>query len=322
MKTKLLLLTTAFGLSMTAQNLVQNGDFEDLNYTPFTWDLGEGLKPTVWPEQIIGWDMNASIRTGDYNNKGLDGWNVVGGYVQFDDVAAGTVDGAPLTELIADDNFQFLRILRQPYNGWSDGGIMQTIDVEAGKDYELSLIYSGKTYQKRKGWEGDETPVTRFIRVYEDEINMEDYTMFLKSEDIIADAEAINWTSYSKTIKAGAGTSKFIVFVGLNGYGGEDNEVNKGVNQVWFDVDNVELKLAGQSSVNNLIDEAITVANINSELIVKNAAMNSNVTLLDITGKIVKTTVVNSENYGIDISDCPQGIYLVKVNSRTFKVLL
>ncbi len=333
MKTNILLLAVLFCASLTAQdnvNLMKNSDFEDQNYTSFLFTDYEGDESPK-PEIIKGWDLKYldkdSIKTGTFNNKGMDQWNVFCRYVEHNAVAAGEEEGSTLNALITEDNFQFMRLQRQAWNGWELNGLESTHEVAAGTDYEFSCLYAGVTASKRKnkdGWEGE---VTRRIRIYENSISEENVVL----EELIEDAAGIPWTSFSKKITPSQNAEKVIIKMELNGHG---EQAGDGENKVWFDFDDV--KFVGKQVSNYILDTpegtvgveefdaaaAISVYKSGDAIVIAGAPANSTVSLYSLAGNLLQTAAVDSDNYTMSTSAYPSGVYIVKAAGKSFKVVL
>ncbi len=218
--------------SLAADNLIVNGDFEDKSYTTFEF---EGAQ---CPVKILGWDAREEAVENDFNNLGLEKWNIFGQFMNH-------VTSGPL---VTEGNTQYLRIQRYAWGGWGDGGVQTTIEVTGGETYELSCIYSGETVERRRNWNDWYGPdIARFIRVYENEVSVDNLLL----EEIIPDARTIDWTAFKKNVQTKESTTKIVIAFGLNGFcqdEGEDKK-GKGKNDVWFGIDNVQLTSVQQETV-------------------------------------------------------------------------
>ena len=330
MKTKFLLFAAFLGCaSLMAQSekseLMLNGGFEDTDYTPFYWGE-EDTQPK--PQIVLGWDLQTTNQDSlammtEFKNAGMDRWNVYCRYVKHDDVASGAEEGATINSLITDDNYQFMRLQRQEWNGWHTTGLQSTHEVAAGTDYDFSCIYAGMTVERRKNGDGWEGEVIRRIRIYEEEVSDENVVM----ESIIEDASSIPWSEYKDVAKASQAATKFIVRMELNGHGEDDSKGGTGMNKVWFDFDDVSLIGVNLNPGGDGVEEydptaAISVYKLGNEVVIANAPLNSEVNLYTVAGNLLKSAAVDSEEYNLDVNGYQAGVYVVQVAGKSFKIVL
>jgi hypothetical protein len=81
----------------------------------------------------------------------------------------------------------------------------------------------------------------------------------------------------------------------------------------------VALNLAGQNSVNNVVDFTTNIypnPAKNNITIENNNFVISNIELYNITGQLVKTENVNSMSINMNISDLKTGIYILELHTN------
>ena len=117
------------------ENLVKNGDFEDVKNLEVKEFTEEGDRKLTFVKNIPGWDVNTGDKNpGDLTNgfDGLNCWNVF----------ANIYDQEPDGDLITEDNKHYLRLERFMHNGWNTGELRQTLkNLVVGHKYEFSMLY-------------------------------------------------------------------------------------------------------------------------------------------------------------------------------------
>lgn len=307
MKTKLFLfMAMFFSISLMAKEnveLIRNGNFEDESVV--TYELYES---TPFVVSLPGWDTKAdwgvtpaSAEWGvtQCGNYGLETWNIIAEFL-FHDSQIGLID---------DDNYYFLRIERNKWNGWYESGIYQTVKVEAGEPYEFSCLYRSHTTSTRD----NETNIPRFVRFFEN--GHSTATMF-KQIDLNQTQE--DWIKVTETITAPEVT-EITILVGLKGGNGTDSNNT----DVYLDIDNFSFFGPGDPvGVPRLAADGIVIEKIGSQIIVKGVEVGSPITFYGVSGSILASGIVNSNEYVMPVANYAKGLYIVKINNKSYKVIL
>ncbi|WP_455587072.1 T9SS type A sorting domain-containing protein [Bacteroides sp.] len=319
MKTKLLLLgACAFfavnGYAQTDGNLLKNGGFEE-PYTTFNH------ADQQCPEVIEGWDLKRDgdgldqpIESGKFNNIGQDEWNTFAFIKEIQDADLQGV-GA---DLIADDNYQYLRFQRYDWNGWFDSdGIQQTVEVVPGQTYSLSCIY-----RVNAGGTRDKQDAKRHIRVYEASTNSKGGIVkgALIFEEKIPHVTC-DWTAFSTSgIKTDSET-KMIICLGMDGAGGEGDGKPQNEN-VYIDYDEVVFQKGGASGLTSMDASKISVRKLGLNILIDGSVAGDKVAVYDVAGNLQKSDVAQSDKLIIPVAGLVKGVYIVKVGNVTKKVVL
>lgn len=319
MKTKLLLLGacaffTVNGYAQEDGNLLKNGGFE-ASYETFNH---AGFQ---CPEVIEGWDLKKDgdgldkpFESGKFNNIGQDEWNT---FAFIKEIQDADLQGAG-ADLIADDNYQYLRVQRYDWNGWFDSdGIQQTVEVVPGQTYSLSCIY-----RVNAGGTRDKQDAKRHIRVYEASTNAQGGLVkgALIFEEQIPHVTC-DWTAFSTSgIKTDSET-KMIVCLGLNGAGGDGDGKPQNEN-VYIDYDEVVFQKGGASGLTSMDASKISVRKLGLNILIDGSVAGDKVAVYDVAGNLQKSDVAQSDKLIIPVAGLVKGVYIVKVGNVTKKVVL
>ncbi|MCD7971589.1 MAG: hypothetical protein LUG18_02820 [Candidatus Azobacteroides sp.] len=319
MKTNFLLFVFAslLATSIGAQNLIQNGDFEEDYFTTFEFD------GRIVPSLIPGWDKVVRVDGGDldddFNNEfAINKWNV---FPILEDSFGGEYardfyDGA----YIDDDNYYCLVLKRYEWNGWGDAGLQQTVAIEAGETYDFSFIWAGKWTELRRNNDDWAGTLSRFVRIYEDRVD--DATLIYEIE-MDPELQFTPWEEVKTEIRASNAANTFIIRLGMNGHGGSDSDNGQGGNiDVVTLFDNVSLSPKNGNNINDITKSNISLQKFGTQLIIKNAAMGSTVSLYGITGKQIVADLVDAEDYRFSVAGFVSGVYILKVGNESFKIIL
>lgn len=227
MKTlKLFSLACLVSLSCFAQtdgdNILSNGDFEDTNYKPFTYENGNYVN---CPSLIEGWDLRTlaegeSYYTDDFNNKGLAKYNVRGQIVT-DSLAT---DGG--SQCLRISRYEWTKAADNPY----DGGVQQTVDIVPNATYEFSFLYRLSNHAENG------TLVPAWYAVTEIDADGNE-TVAVKKKKLYNNLDN-EWYSKSATFTTSSAAQQVRVSIGVTGgyvysWGGNI--------KLWADFDNVKL---------------------------------------------------------------------------------
>lgn len=322
MKTRLLLLVTCTSFTMStvafAQqndgNLLKNGDFEAA-YTTFNH------ADKLCPEVIEGWDLRKDVDgldkpivSGTFNNAGQDEWNTFAFIKDIEDADLSGEGG----DLIADDNFQYLRFQRYDWNGWFDSdGIQQTVDVVSGQTYSLSCIY-----RVNAGGTRDKQDAKRHIRVYEASTNAKGGIVkgALIFEEQIPH-ETCDWKVFSASDIKTDSETKMIVCLGMDGAGGEGDGKPQNEN-VYIDYDDVVFQKGGASGITSMDADRISVRKLGLNILVDGIDAGDKVAIYDIAGNLQKSDVAQSDKLIMSVAGQAKGVYIVRVGNVAKKVVL
>lgn len=317
MKKKTLLMALTLPLCvLQAQNLIVNGDFENTQNL-ILFEHNESAKCI---EVLPGWDMKSAYESPDFGNEGLNRWNVYAEVRYFDDY---TTDPTVLydEDLISDDNFQFVRLKRYEWNGWTTGSIQQTLTVKPGASYSFSFLYSyradGEIRTNASEWAPE---IERYVQVYENEVG----GVPLYTDTIFqGTARYENWKVYTATVTIPNSTNTVVVLFGMNNYGGDDASGGKGTNvNVFFDLDDVSLT-EQVSALNDASNKQIKVLkNDEAHLQIIGGKYGDKITVYSAEGRLMNSAIADNSDYAISVDGYPQGIYVVRVNDASFKVVL
>lgn len=307
MKLKFLSLTLLFcgAVAVQSRNLLVNGGFDEYNGT-FTYNSQNYNCPVYIP----GWDKGVTYLytgqqlEGDFNNDGLNMWNV----------RAVIYDNDLSEEWMWDENNAFyVRLQRFENDGWYDGGLYQTVDLALGQTYDLSFYY-----RANEGTTGGEPAVfyVRF-RAYNDNLestNEIEKGSILKEEILPATQE---WTYKEFKNLDFESFEKVVLFLGINnvGWGAKNSE------NVYIEFDEVKL-VERSSGLSKLNLSGISVKKSGTQLVIGGLTAGSEIELYDITGKKVAATKALSETCNLPVAGYSKGVYLLKAGRQTLKVIL
>lgn len=228
------LAAVSFTTASAQQNLVINGNFEDVKgLERDTFDTDQGLASV---KVIPGWDKN----TGDKNSSdctngwdGLNKWNVY----------ANIVSQEPDGDKIKEGNANYLHLQRYDYNGWATGELKQTIKgLTIGHTYRLNFLY-----RFNEGEYNGDTPTAGYQLVkYE---NGKEGTK-IKYEDALE--ATTDWAAIEETFTAKADGVVIKVFLTNPWRSQQWNQ------KVWADFDEVSIVDADVTGINEVATDAKT----------------------------------------------------------------
>jgi hypothetical protein len=309
MKTKLLLfILSFFGIvSITAQNLLKNGGF-DADYVPFTYNGQE----YNCPEYIEGWDKSATYLDGkfiegNFNNDGLSMWNLRAEIREID----------YSEDWMTDDNLFFLHLERFEDNGWYDGGVYQTIEIEAGKKYDLSFYYKAN-----EGTVADGCQAAKFyVRIFEYGDNLatnETIEKGAKLKEFILDPQ-VDWTKYEVNNIDLEDFEKIVIFIGINpSLCGEKARANK---NVYFQIDEVVFMESGAAQMSQVLGSKININRTESNFEISGLKDGAIVSIYDIKGSKIFEKKSHTTKMDFPVENL-KGVFVVKVEDAVFKVIL
>jgi len=285
---KLALLCTLFlvGFLFTTEaqvNLLLNGDFEDTNYNTFTYE-----SITNCPDQIPGWDMEDSIVAGDYNNVGLDKYNIR--------AVIGLNDSI--------ENKQYLRIQRYEWDGWGDGGLQQTVSILPSRIYKLSFLY------KLSSNSVNSTIVPAWFRIQEDDNAAVTKKLYNNLDE--------KWTTKSYTFTSSDSATSLLIYLGITGgklysWGGNID--------FWAEFDNVELIETGVNALTTINDEEEPVSGyVNNNILFLQGLEQGPVEIYSIIGKRVRYFNACSDKAQLPFTE--KGLFIVRngTNRKPYKM--
>lgn len=326
MKIKTLFFSAAIGVAsvLPAQNLVVNGDFEAIDYVDVldgqTYSLHTWVRsnPSGYHTSYVpGWDRRTDtngnlvpIVTKDdagedvwelYNAGGGNKWNVFWGIVEHEG----------LGELITPDNYQYLDIRRYQDDGWqSHDRLTQTINVKPNQKYDISFLYTVPQMNEKKG----SAAIDRNISVYDVADVDNPIYQFLIADDV----NYVDWTKITTDFTTPASCTQIQLKVGLRGsYKGESGKNNI----VGLNVDNFVITEFGSNSVKENIDSKVAISRVGSTVQINGANIGDKLAILNLVGQEIHQSTVTSETYTLS-TQISQGIYVVKINNKTLKVVL
>lgn len=271
------------------QNLLTNGDFEATVKT-FSYETVFGC-----PVLVPGWDTVA-VKNEFFNNVGLDRYNIRATMGTFLPAATG--------------GSQYLRIQRYEWDGWSDGGIQQTIPVEPSATYTLSFLYrlsivTGSTT----------TPlVPAWYRVYQDStVSLLSKALYNYNIDNIKDSA--NWFTITKNFTTSATAKNIRVNLGVTGgklysWGGSIG--------FYGDFDNVKLVKVGSVGFQQLSEKGTIMSFVDQDKVYLSGLSPGEVAVFDLTGKKISSVIVNRTSVEMILPG--KGFYIIQNGNRFVKV--
>ncbi len=275
-------------ISLQAQeNLIVNGDFENNDFAIFKY---ESVDTCV--VLLAGWDSIAPLRAGDFNNVGLNMYNVRGVMGYYNPVENG--------------NYHYFRLQRYEWEGWADGGIQQTVDVAPSTTYTLSFLYRLSSHAENN------TLVPAWYSIQEDSNDPVQKALYNNMDD--------NWYPKTKTFTTSATAKQVKVMLGVTGgkiysWGGNIN--------LYADFDNVSLVSGTVSSIKDLAaaGNQIKAYVHGSELNLSGLDVDEVVSIYNVIGKLVTSFNPSSESATVTLPN--KGVYIVKNGlQRTLKVII
>ncbi len=275
-------------------NLVQNGDFEDLNYTPFVYE--DNVKRC--PDMIAGWDKReGDFKEKDFNNLGLDKYYVRGEIV---------------TDSLADTGgSQCIRIQRYEWSGSEkgypqgvDGGIQQTIEVAPDTEYSFSMLY--RLSNRMSG----STVVPAFWVIYEGD---ETATETQNTRKKLYNEMDNKWYSTSKKFTTQATTTRVRLYLGIQGGYVQSWGANMGM---FADYDNVSLIREGAVSVTTLDqdEKQELFASVSGNTVtLEGVDITASISIRNVPGAEIQACMPNAETM---VFTLPQGIYIIRNGSN------
>ncbi|MDD3323314.1 MAG: hypothetical protein PHS59_17910 [Paludibacter sp.] len=264
-------------ISLQAQNLLVNGDFENKDFATFGYESILGC-----PDLVAGWDSIAPFTEGTFNNTGLYIYNVR---------ATMRLDTVP--------NSQYIRIARYEWDGNTDGGLTQTVDVLPNTTYTLSFLYRLSTHAESS------TLVPAWCKIQEDDNTPSKSSLYNTNYDNMD----YKWYPKTKTYKTSATAKQIRVMLGVTGgkiysWGGNID--------MWADFDNVSLVAAEPSAINELAANRsqIKAYAIDSELSLSDLDAREEVSIYNALGKLVTTFYPTSESAKLSLTG--KGLYIIK----------
>lgn len=284
----ILLIWTVLPLA-AQQNLLFNGDFEATVKT-FSYETVYGC-----PVQVPGWDTVA-VKNEFFNNVGLDRYNIRATMGTF---LPATTGGS-----------QYLRIQRYEWDGWSDGGIQQTIPIEPSTTYTLSFLYrlsiiTGSTT----------TPlVPAWYRVYQDStITVLSKALYNYNIDIVKDSA--NWFTITKNFTTSASAKNIRVNLGITGgklysWGGSIG--------FYGDFDNVKLVKVGSVGLMQMPERENIKSYIDGDKVYLSGLSMGEVAVFDLSGRKISSVIVNRTSMEMILPG--KGFYIIRNDNRFVKV--
>ncbi|MDD4636325.1 MAG: hypothetical protein PHV66_01775 [Bacteroidales bacterium] len=263
-------------------NLIVNGDFEDSNYSVFSYD-NESV--TNCPNTIAGWDLiDDSTRFEDYNNVGLNKYNVR--------ATMGKYDPAD------NDNYQYIRVQRYEWSkssdGPGDGYIQQTVDVAPSTTYTFSFLYRLSSHSENS------TIVPAWFSIQEDEntpIRKKFYNEL--NENWYSKEQAFTTSDTAKQVRVRLGVTGGFIY----SWGGNID--------LWADFDNVNLFANTTTSIEESVSQVQIKADVNDFRVnLSGLAEGENVVVYDITGKKISSFTSQSESATITLPY--KGLFIVR----------
>lgn len=283
-------------ISLTAQNegktnLLANPGFEDTSYKLFKYESVGNC-----PDYVAGWNSSheredAGFRTGDYNNEGLNKYNVRGqiGFYSAD------------SDTAKNGNKQFIRVARyewtKPDEWYGDGGMQQTIDVLPSHTYSLTFLYRLSAHTENG------TIVPAWVGFQEEGGAMNKKKLYNNLEE--------TWTEKSFTFTTSATAKKATVHLGVTGgyiysWGGNIN--------LWADFDDVFVADEGEStSISALLKAAgeQMQASVNGlEVCLSGLETGTDVYVYNVVGGLVTSFRASAEEETVYLP--AKGIYIIR----------
>lgn len=266
-------------MSLQAQNLLLNGDFENKDFGTFGYDNGSIVG---CPDLVAGWDSVAPFKAGDFNNEGLYMYNVR---------ATMRLDTVP--------NSQYIRIARYEWDGNTDGGLTQTVNVLPNTTYTLTFLYRLSINSVNN------TLVPAWCKIQEDNNTPSKSSLYNTNYD----NKDYKWYPKTKTYKTSATASQIRIMLGVTGgkiysWGGNLD--------MWADFDNVSLVAAAPSAISELAANRsqIKAYTVGSELILSDLDAGEEVSIYNVLGKLV--TTLNSSSESVKLTLPYKGVYIVR----------
>lgn len=308
------LFSGCFALSAQEENLLEEGDFESIDINFFSYE-----NSLQCPIYIPGWDLQSGIevpdglKQDDYNNYGLEKWNI---RAEINYVVDPT-----------EDNYQYLRLQRYEWNGWWDGsaGIRQTVAVVPNTTYKLSFMARVNPGQVK---DGEGNPVSGLGE--EDGFGTEDLEAFCRfiaedHEDVVNDIKGMsagqwdkenpdgNWKEYSFEYTAPEDVTSLAVSFGM--YGGKVFEWGGNIH-MYMDIDNVKL-VGNSSSISTLAASQLKVVTDQGNIRISGIEGVNEAAVYNVAGQLMKNVSVDGGKAEFEM---PAGLYLIGVGRETLKV--
>ncbi|MBP8777272.1 MAG: T9SS type A sorting domain-containing protein [Bacteroidaceae bacterium] len=299
----LALVTTSFlSAQESTKNLVSNGDFENTDYTLFSYDNGS---VTNCPNVVSGWDLNEASKTelvtGDFNNVGLYMYTVRA-EIQKENLAT-------------DGGNQCLRIQRYEWYSQTDapdGGIQQTINVLPSAKYDFSFMYRLSSNSVN----GTIVPAWYSVT----EIAADGTEKQLKKKKLYNELnEAWYTNNYSFTASATAKQVRLNLGVTagtIYSWGGSLN--------LWADFDNVTLVQEEGTSIEQLASDEtqFSVSSQGANVTLSNLDVSQDVVVYDVAGNQILSKHPSSESENIFLYN--KGVYVIRNGSlqKSVKVVI
>lgn len=300
--------------TVSAQNLVNGGDFEDPSIETFTY---EGH---TCPVYLPGWDLKSgttidNLNYDDFNNENLNKWSVRGEMLY--------------EESPEDDNYQHLRIQRYEWMqdaGWIDYfGIQQTIAVEAGKTYTLKFDYrvnppqdttTNSGFQEADGFATDTVPAFFIFRIAE---FPDSIIPLVAREHQNWDKTDINnnWDKFEMEYTVPNNVESLTLFFAVKS--GKIYDWGGNIN-MWMDIDNVSFGDRSNSSVHEPNAPNIKTYSNKGNIIVTGLETDNVINIYNVSGQLLNS--VHTSDKTVEIPMSLKGFYILKIGNQTAKVLV
>ncbi|MFV0469533.1 MAG: T9SS type A sorting domain-containing protein [Dysgonomonas sp.] len=318
MKRKFTILSFALlayaGSSFAQTNLIQQGDFEEPSIETFVYENH------TCPVYVPGWDFKEdrnldNLDPSDFNNNYLNKWSVR---------AEMLYEEAP-----EDNNYQHIRLQRYEWQqaaGWIDWfGLDQTVTIKPGTDYTLTFNYrinpgqdttTGSGFNEADGFATIDVPAAVVLIIPDMPDSIIPLTARAHANWDKTDINK-NWDTMNLVYKTPNNVDKMTVRLAVKSgqvysWGGNIN--------MWMDIDNVSLVEGSGSSISVAEAQNVKISSYASTIYVKELVGNNTVSVYSTSGQLIKS--ITTSNSSLEIPILQKGIYIVKVGTKSAKVII
>jgi len=237
-----------------------------------------------------------------WSAEGTDGWTLEKTYTMDDALPSG------FTLASSEDNGATLQYKASAYATLPGLRIVPTLYKSTWFAYSLSGLTIGKTYELKINAMVQNSNIKMAMYAWEtNNTNIPNVTV--EDEEVVADHGS--WTDYNIMITA---TSETMTF-GAGVYRVTGNP------QLY--ISSINISETTSTNINNTKDEELVIYPnpVNDIINISNVNSNSSINIYNTSGHLIKTQEAISTKMAIDISDQPNGVYIVKNGTQVQRVI-